>query len=91
MPGSQDFAADPRNENVLIYLNGQMVPRQEAKVSVFDRSVIAMRVKADVMSPSRAVKSSTIVTGAARRRWCASEWIRLVRGRSARRCESSMR
>jgi len=36
MPGSQDFAADPRNERALIYLNGEMVPRSEAKVSVFD-------------------------------------------------------
>jgi branched-chain amino acid aminotransferase len=36
MPGSQDFAADPRNANALIYLNGEMVPRSEAKVSVFD-------------------------------------------------------
>ncbi|HEY2034466.1 MAG TPA: aminotransferase class IV [Rhizomicrobium sp.] len=36
MPGSQDYAADPRNENALIYLNGEMVPRAEAKVSVFD-------------------------------------------------------
>jgi branched-chain amino acid aminotransferase len=36
MPGSQDFASDPRNESALIYLNGEMVPRSEAKVSVFD-------------------------------------------------------
>lgn len=36
MAGSQDFAADPRNETVLIYLNGALVPRGEAKVSVFD-------------------------------------------------------
>lgn len=36
MAGSQDFAGDPRNENVLIYLNGALVPRAEAKVSVFD-------------------------------------------------------
>lgn len=36
MPGSQDFASDPRNERVLIYLNGDLVPRSEAKVSIFD-------------------------------------------------------
>jgi branched-chain amino acid aminotransferase len=40
MPGSQDFAADPRNETVLIYLNGRMVPRDEAKVSVFDAGFV---------------------------------------------------
>jgi branched-chain amino acid aminotransferase len=36
MAGSQDYAADPRNEHVLVYLNGAMVPRAEARVSVFD-------------------------------------------------------
>src|ERR1700760_4772475 len=36
MPGSQDFAADPRNADLRIYLNGALVPRAEAKVSVFD-------------------------------------------------------
>ena len=27
---------DPRNEHILIYVGGQLVPRQEAKISVFD-------------------------------------------------------
>ena len=36
MPGSQDFAADPRNASALIYLNGALVPREQAKVSIFD-------------------------------------------------------
>ncbi|HSC17559.1 MAG TPA: aminotransferase class IV, partial [Rhizomicrobium sp.] len=36
MPGSQDFAVDPRNENILIYLNGQLVHRADAQVSIFD-------------------------------------------------------
>jgi branched-chain amino acid aminotransferase len=40
MPGSQDFAADPRNAAALIYLNGQMVPRSEAKVSIFDAGFV---------------------------------------------------
>ena len=40
MPGSQDFAADPRNANVLIYLNGALVPRAEARVSVFDAGFV---------------------------------------------------
>jgi branched-chain amino acid aminotransferase len=40
MPGSQDFASDPRNENVLIYLNGALVPRSEAKVSIFDAGFV---------------------------------------------------
>jgi len=40
MPGSQDFAADPRNETALIYLNGKMVPRSEAKVSIFDAGFV---------------------------------------------------
>jgi branched-chain amino acid aminotransferase len=40
MRGSQDFAADPRNENVLIYLNGRMVPRGQATVSIFDAGFV---------------------------------------------------
>jgi branched-chain amino acid aminotransferase len=40
MPGSQDFAADPRNESALIYLNGELVARHEAKVSIFDAGFV---------------------------------------------------
>jgi branched-chain amino acid aminotransferase len=36
MPGSQDFAADPRNAHAKISLNGRLVARHEARVSVFD-------------------------------------------------------
>jgi len=34
--GTHDAVPDERNEHVLIYVNGQLVPRREAKVSVFD-------------------------------------------------------
>lgn len=34
--GTHDFLEDPRNESVLVYVNGDLVPRREAKVSVFD-------------------------------------------------------
>jgi branched-chain amino acid aminotransferase len=40
MPGSQDYAADPRNENVHVYLNDSLVPREEAKVSIFDAGFV---------------------------------------------------
>ena len=40
MPGSQDYAGDPRNETVLVYLNGDLVPRNEAKVSIFDAGFV---------------------------------------------------
>jgi len=40
MPGSQDFAVDPRNERVQVYLNGRLVPRQEARVSIFDAGFV---------------------------------------------------
>ena len=36
MTGSQDFGADPRNANALVYVNGRLVPRADAVVSVFD-------------------------------------------------------
>jgi branched-chain amino acid aminotransferase len=36
VPGSQDFTPDPRNALALIYLNGQLLPRAEARVSIFD-------------------------------------------------------
>lgn len=34
--GTHEAVPDNRNEHVLIYLNGQLVPRAEAKISVFD-------------------------------------------------------
>lgn len=40
MPGSQDFAADPRNANVKVWLNGKLVPKADAKVSVFDAGFV---------------------------------------------------
>ena len=40
MKGSQDFAGDPRNATVKIFLNGALVPRDEAKVSVFDSGFV---------------------------------------------------
>lgn len=40
MAGSQDFAADPRNANALIWLNGKLVTRDAARVSVFDAGFV---------------------------------------------------
>ncbi|MCC6306519.1 MAG: aminotransferase class IV [Rhodobacteraceae bacterium] len=40
MAGSQDFAEDPRNGGVLVYVNGELVPRAAAMVSVFDSGFI---------------------------------------------------
>jgi branched-chain amino acid aminotransferase len=40
MAGSQDFAADPRNATAAIYLNGDLVPRDQAKVSIFDAGFV---------------------------------------------------
>ena len=40
MAGSQDFAADPRNAHLRIYVNGDLVPRAEAKVSIFDAGFV---------------------------------------------------
>lgn len=40
MPGSQDFAADPRNADLKVWLNGTLVPKDEARVSVFDAGFV---------------------------------------------------
>ena len=40
MKGSQDFAPDGRNADVLVYLNGALVPRSQAVVSVFDAGFV---------------------------------------------------
>ncbi len=34
--GTHNAVPDDRNANILIYINGEMLPRQEAKISVFD-------------------------------------------------------
>ena len=36
MAGSQDYAADPRNAEALIYVNGALVRREQAVISIFD-------------------------------------------------------
>ena len=38
--GTHDTAADPRNENILISVNGTLKPRAEAVVSVFDSGFV---------------------------------------------------
>jgi branched-chain amino acid aminotransferase len=37
---AQGYVADPRNEHVLVYVNGEFVPRHEARVSVFDSGFV---------------------------------------------------
>jgi len=36
MESTHDYLEDPRNENIKVYVNGEIVPRLEAKISVFD-------------------------------------------------------
>jgi branched-chain amino acid aminotransferase len=36
MSATHDFIEDHRNKNVLIYVNGELFPRHDAKISVFD-------------------------------------------------------
>jgi branched-chain amino acid aminotransferase len=40
MSGTHEFFVDDRNEDVLIYVNGDFFPRSEAKVSVFDSAFL---------------------------------------------------
>ncbi|WP_299482699.1 aminotransferase class IV [uncultured Roseibium sp.] len=37
---AQSYVADPRNEQVLVYVDGRLVPRHEACVSVFDSGFV---------------------------------------------------
>ena len=34
--GTHSYIEDQRNENIIIYINGEFYPRNEAKISVFD-------------------------------------------------------
>lgn len=38
--GTHDYKDDPRNQNILISINGELVPRAQAMVSVFDSGFI---------------------------------------------------
>jgi len=38
--GTRDFEDDPRNEHVLVWVNGELVPRARAVVSVFDAGFV---------------------------------------------------
>jgi len=38
--GTHDYDQDPRNSNILIYINGDLLPRDKAVVSVFDAGFI---------------------------------------------------
>ena len=40
MAGSQEYVGDPRNDTVLVSVNGAITPRDEAKVSVFDSGFV---------------------------------------------------
>jgi branched-chain amino acid aminotransferase len=38
--GTHDFEEDPRNEQILVWVNGELVPRDRAVVSVFDAGFV---------------------------------------------------
>lgn len=38
--GTHDYTSDPRNAEILIYVNGDLVPRERASVSVFDSGFV---------------------------------------------------
>jgi branched-chain amino acid aminotransferase len=40
MAGTHEFIEDERNRDVLIYINGEFFPRNEAKISVFDSAFL---------------------------------------------------
>ncbi|MEJ7708017.1 MAG: hypothetical protein WKF82_12555 [Nocardioidaceae bacterium] len=38
--GTHEYVEDPRNADVLVYVNGELKPRAEAVVSVFDAGFV---------------------------------------------------
>src|SRR3954465_460990 len=38
--GTHDFEDDPRNQRILVWVNGELVPREQAVVSVFDAGFV---------------------------------------------------
>src|SRR6476620_11543022 len=38
--GTHDFEDDPRNAGILVWVNGELVPRERAVVSVFDAGFV---------------------------------------------------
>src|SRR3954454_16476913 len=38
--GNHDHADDPRNASILIWVNGELLPREQAVVSVFDSGFV---------------------------------------------------
>lgn len=40
MSGTHEFVEDERNHQVLVYVNGELFPRNEAKISVFDSAFL---------------------------------------------------
>jgi branched-chain amino acid aminotransferase len=38
--GTHDFEDDPRNQHILVWVNGELVPREQAVVSVFDSGFV---------------------------------------------------
>jgi hypothetical protein len=62
--GTHDFEDDPRNERILIWVNGELVPRERAVVSVLDAGFVlgdgvweGLRVRAAI-PPSSSVIST---------------------------------
>ena len=50
--GTHEYVDDPRNASVLVYVSGELVPRDEAKVSVLD-SLVLSSVEATVAAMSK--------------------------------------
>lgn len=38
--GTHDYATDPRNAEILVYVNGELLPREQATISVFDSGFV---------------------------------------------------
>ena len=67
---THDGELDTRNDNILIYVNGELVPREQATVSVYDSGfMLLMALGRDCVSTTASGRfSMSILTGYMRRR-----------------------
>ena len=61
--GTHEYEEDPRNEDVLISVNGELFPRKKAKISVFDSGFLLGDGVWESFMPTRPIKVLVAIQG----------------------------